>query len=432
VSDYDDDMRDLVQDIEAERYVLAAMMAHPSAIEAAAEAMEEESFFRPQHKIIFRTLVLMYAAGDRVDPVTLRVRLVEDGEGKALGADGLYTAGLFELPAVPAMMGAYVRAVIRCAVRRRMIELGTRMVSKARAGDVDEAALVDSGHQILDRVLTAGGGVTASMPVLGVDEVADSDDVADPVIEGLLNRYERVLCVGPPGSGKSVLSLQMAFTTAAGCGAFAHTTRHEPRQVMVMDFENPPHIVHRRFRTFREIAQGYPAWDSKHLGLLHKPGGVNLTASRDAYGVAQQIKASGASLVVAGPLYKMLSGTKRDLEAYDALSNFWDRMREDFGIALWLEAHPPFGAGLSAKRDMRPEGSNVWEKWPEFGVGLTHAPKKLGGGRGALVWGDFRGHREEGRPWPAWISRNRMPGSGWPWVANYDRGAGQRAFGDDA
>jgi hypothetical protein len=427
----DDAFSEPVHDIEAERYVLAAMMTHASAIEAAAQVLDPESFYRPHHQVIFRTLVLMMAAGESVDPVSLRSWLLKDGDGKALGADGLYTIELFGLPAVPAMMSTYARMVARCALRRRMVEIGTRMAMQARSSDVDEAALVERGHQALDEVMSGGAGSGMAMQVQSADEVADAPDIDTvPVIQGLLNRYERVLTVGPPGSGKSVLSLQMAFTTGAGIGAFNHSLRCEPQQVLVMDFENPPHIVQRRFRTFRNIAADYPGWDGKRVGLLHKPGGVNLTRPRDAYAVAQLIKRSGASLVVAGPLYKMISGSKRDLEAYDALANFWDRMREDFGIALWMEAHPPFGAGESAKREMRPEGSNVWEKWPEFGFGLQWASKKHDGAHGGLEWLGFRGEREEGRPWPLWITRNRMPGSGWPWVANYGPASGQRAFGD--
>jgi replicative DNA helicase len=418
----EDEFSEPVHDIEAERYTLAAMMMHPFATETAAEILEPASFYRPAHREIFQALIQMLAAGEHVDPVTLTAWLRTDGAGKALGADGLYVAGLFGLPAVPQAVESYARTVLKLAVRRAVIGIGSRLVAAGRVGDVDEGELVGRGHTLLDQVLTAGGGSGLDMPGMTADEFCDADDInADPLVPGLLYRQERVVVVGPEGGGKSILGLQMAFTTASGVHPFSHRPFGEPLKVAVVDLENPAHIVQRRFRTFRSIAANYPGWEGKNLTLLHKPGGLNLTSPRDAYGLAQLIRRTGADLVVAGPIYKMMAGMEVNLDRYAQVAAFWDRMREDYGIALWLEAHAPYGGG--GKREMRPEGSNLWAKWCEFGVSLNWGSKKHDGHRGGLDWTYFKGSREEGRGWPSWITRNQFPGAGWPWVANYERGA---------
>jgi replicative DNA helicase len=412
--DYDDSLP--VHDIEAERYCLAAMMNRPSEIGAAAEIMDSTAFFRPLHQDIFRVLVLMMVAGDKIDPVTVTSRMREE---KLLKGNDLYIAELYALP-VAGEAAFYAGVVLRHAVRRGVMELGSRMISHARAGDMDEALIVSRARDMLDQLMT-GAGSHDEMPLLTADEFCDSGDInADPLVPGLLYRMERAVVVGPEGAGKSILGLQMAFTTAAGVHPFQHSMQFDPLKVCAMDLENPPHIVQRRFRTFRGIAQGYPGWDGKNLTLLHKPGGVNLTNARESYQVAQAIKRSGAQLVVAGPIYKMFQGMESSLETYARLAAFWDKMREDLGVTLWLEAHAPYGAG--ARREMRPEGSNIWAKWCEFGVSLNWATKKHGG-RAGLDWRYFKGAREEGRPWPDWITRSRMPGRSWPWVANYDKAA---------
>lgn len=411
-----------VHDLEAEKYTLACMMLSPAATEEAAEMLDVDSFYRPAHRVLFRALVLMMAAGEPTDPVSLRAWLTEEGDMRTLGdgGRGLLLAELAGMPAAPAMVGRYARIVLRHAARRGMIEAGTQLIQHARTGDLDETTLVGRGHAILDRVLTAGGGSTTDMPGVTADEFCDADDInAEPLIPGLLYRMERVIIVGPEGAGKSILALQMAFASASGVHPFQHRVQTEPVKVLVVDLENPPHIVQRRFRTFRSIAANYAGWDGKNVTLLHKPGGLDLTSPRDSYGLAQLIKRSGAQLVVAGPIYKMLSGVDAEINAYAKVAAFWDRMREDHGITVWLEAHAPFGAG-GDKREMRPEGSNLWAKWPEFGVGLKWAKKNHGGANG-LEWTDFRGQRDAGRAWPSWITRNFHAGAGWPWNANYDR-----------
>jgi replicative DNA helicase len=417
----EEDFSEPVHNIEAERYILAAMMMHPSAIAAAAEILGEDSFYRPAHKVIFHAMVMMMVAGEHVDPMTLGEWLRSDGDAKALGEDGLYVAGLYGIPAVPAAVDSYARTVLKCAARRAVIELGTRMISTARIGDVNEAELVGRGHAILDQVLTGGGSSDLDMPGMTADEFCDADDInAEPLIPGLLYKMERVMVVGPEGAGKSILSLQMGFTAASGVHPFQHQVSTDPLKVLVVDLENPPHIVQRRFRTFRSIAANYPGWDGKNLTLLHKPGGLDLTSPRHAYGLAQMIKRSGAQLVVAGPVYKMMWGVKVDLEVIAQLAAFWDRMREDYGVTLWLENHAPYGAG-GGKREMRPEGSNLWAKWVEFGVSLNWAVKAHGGKESGLDWTYFKGQREEGRAWPSWITRDPAPGRTWPWKANYGR-----------
>jgi len=416
-----------VHDIPAELAVLACMIQSPVAVEAAGEMLDAENFYRGAHQEIFRTMVLMMAAGDQIDPVLLRARMAEDGTLKVLGdgGRGLLLSELAGMPVAHTMVSGYAQVVLKHAVRRAMVQAGVQLIQHGRAGDLDEAAAVERGHVLLDQVL-GGGSRPLDMPGMTADEFCDAPDInAEPLVPGLLNQMERVIVVGPPGSGKSILGLQMAFTTGAGVHPFQHqVTGNRPVTSCVLDLENPPDIVQRRFRTFRSIAMNYPGWNGKNIRLVHKPGGLNLTASRDAYGLAQFIKRNGIQLVIAGPIYKMLAGVKVDLDTYAQVAAFWDRMREDFGITLWLEAHAPFGAG-GRNREMRPEGSNLWEKWPEFGFGLKWATKAHGGRQG-LEWTDFRGRREEGRPWPSWITRNRLPGRGWPWIAQYEKTVFQR------
>jgi replicative DNA helicase len=78
------------------------------------------------------------------------------------------------------------------------------------------------------------------------------------------------------------------------------------------------------------------------------------------------------------------------------------------GITMILETHSPHGSSASG-RDLRPFGSSVWLRWPEFGIGLRPVdPSNSSAGVDVEHW---RGPRDV-RPWP-----NRlMRGKRWPWT----------------
>jgi hypothetical protein len=47
-------------------------------------------------------------------------------------------------------------------------------------------------------------------------------------------------------------------------------------------------------------------------------------------------------------------------------------IRDVYNCALWLEHHAPLGT--AGQRDLRPFGSAVWSRWPEFGLALMPDP----------------------------------------------------------
>ena len=80
-----------------------------------------------------------------------------------------------------------------------------------------------------------------------------------------------------------------------------------------------------------------------------------------------------------------------------------DRIRELYGVALWLEHHAPLGNSLSG-RDLRPMGSAVWMRWPEFGYALSPDPTAP---RPEYEVKQWRGPRDD-RAWPARLRRGSL------------------------
>src|SRR5215472_8550939 len=407
-------MPDDPHDIEAERYVLASMMQTPAAIGEAAELLEPDQFYRPAHQVTFRAMVVMMAAGVRADPVTVRDWLTQDEDMRALGSDGaLYLAGLMEVPANAQSVTHYARLVL-AAARRRVI-----LAETARIGAVVRQEITDPDEVLgrLDEWMedVRRGGVAGRLH-WGMDRKAVHERVSKlpPVVPGLIHAQDRVVVVATEGRGKTTLAHQVAFAVAAGIHPFQWQTRIEPQRVLIVDLENPDELLDRRFEYLATVAARYPGWSEDHLAYHLDVGGIDIGRASDAFAFNDLIRRHALALVVCGPIYKMIRPRDEgdSLSAHLRLSEFFDRMRSRHGCAIWLEAHAPIGSG-GPNRIMRPEGSNIWSKWPEFGLAL-HKGTKAHGGESGVEIGRFRGHRDQTRQWPVALMRH---GGGWPWQA---------------
>ena len=413
----------LLCDIEAEQYVLAAMMMHPSAIEESTERLDPDHFYRPSHQVLYRSIVAMYAAGEHVDPVTLRAWVQADGNWRSLGgeADGsMYLAKLFALPANPQSAGYYARIIHGWAVRRAMMEISEKIRCDAMNAAIAPEQTLAHAELELRRAVLGGRKLTRTY---NADEFLDLEfPGSDFVVPGLLGRQERVVVVGGEGAGKTMMSHQLAYATAAGVHPFAlRRTPIPPMRVLILDFENPEPLLQRRLARLRDVAASYPGWDPSRLILHAQPRGADLTDSRAVYALWQVIKDSAPDLIVAGPVYKLVGdlGEDQRLLGHRKVAAFFDQVRSRANCCVWLETHAPYGGGRDGKRELRPEGSNIWAKWPEFGLSLTRGSRRAG--PNGLEIGQYRGHREEGRTWPSFLTRNMSWGSGgWPWTSNWD------------
>jgi replicative DNA helicase len=246
-----------------------------------------------------------------------------------------------------------------------------------------------------------------------VDFLALTGRSTEPVIDGLLDHQERFIVVGGEGSGKTTALHQMAFALAAGQHPFCGD-QIKPGRALIIDLENPVEILKRRFRKLRDHAMGYPGWDDANIGILARPGGIDLTSPGQAFKLAEVIRLAQPDLIIAGPIYKMLPGGEAAEWHHTTVTRFWDVMRARYDCAIGLETHAPMQSGGNGERIMRPLGSGVWSRWPEFGLTLASS------GKHTLALKRFRGDREEGRSWPDKLVRNGQ--GGWPWAAVYPPG----------
>ena len=226
----------------------------------------------------------------------------------------------------------------------------------------------------------------------------DADDSYDWVIPGLLERTDRVIFVAAEGAGKTMMARQVAILTAYGLHPF--TRAKIPRmKTLTIDLENPTRIIRRKSKSIMDAAERH-ARDKKkpEAHIVIKPSGMNLLKSEDRVRFEQVIETHQPDLLFIGPLYKSFidPGGRNSESVATEIIMFLDYIRETYGCALWMEQHAPLGNSASG-RDLRPFGSAVWSRWPEFGLSMER--DVTGGGPNIFKIGSFRGDRDE-RQWP--------------------------------
>lgn len=240
--------------------------------------------------------------------------------------------------------------------------------------------------------------------------VSETDvDNYDWLIPGLLERRERVIVVAAEGVGKTMLARQVAITTACGVQPFSFQ-RMPPITTLTVDLENPERIIRRSSRTIMHASKGMGFCMEPRAHLVIKPDGLNLLDAGDRFLLESYMEQVKPDLLVMGPLYKSFldPGNKTSEAVAIDVVKYLDSLRVFFDCALWLEHHAPLGESQTS-RNLRPFGSAVWSRWPEFGLALQQDPTSVG----EYVYDvkHFRGERDE-RYWPVKMRRGKS--GKWP------------------
>lgn len=196
----------------------------------------------------------------------------------------------------------------------------------------------------------------------------------DWIIPDLIERQDRTIVVAGEGAGKTMLARQIALMTAMGTHPFT-LAKMKPIRTLFVDLENPQRIIRRTSKKIMEETMRLRPAMSIPAHLYSKPDGVNLLNKDDRVILETKIQQTEPDLVCIGPIYKMYidPGGRTAESVTTEVAMFLDYLRSTYNCALWLEHHAPHGTSDSS-RHLRPIGSSVWQRWPEFGIALTPDP----------------------------------------------------------
>jgi hypothetical protein len=394
------------RDAWTERTVVGGLLAAETV--PAEVSLSRELFFDPHLREVAAACMALSTSGKPCDPVAVRTELLRCGlRGQVI--DGAWLVELMQAGCLLSQVGFYVRTLRELAVRRDLIVAATRALQAAAnpgSDPFDVAALL----QIDASVIAEAGDPTPPPATVDGADFVDGDLSFDWLMPGLLERGDRFLITGGEGSGKSVLSRQIAVTAAAGVHPFTGD-RIEPVKVLLVDLENGTRHLRRALRALWDHAAaiGRPVQRGM-LTVESRPSGIDLTGMEDRLWLRRLCEHARPGLLVIGPLYRMHATDMNAEEPARLLTRTIDEIRASVGCAVVLETHAPHGVSGQV-RNLRPVGSSLFRRWPEFGYGLRQQDED-GTVMSLVAW---RGARDE-RDFPTELARGGP--QEWPWAPN--------------
>ena len=292
-------------------------------------------------------------------------------------------------------------AVREAATRRRVTETLTRALSHIEKRPVNEVLA-----SLAADIGVAEAHVSSGVGTIGFDDLIDTpDDVRPWIMPSMLRTNERIIITGPEGGGKSVLVAQLCLGASMGVNTMSTALdSHEPMRVLMLDVENDRLQVRNNMRKvyphLRELSGRDPMieWVDKR--------DIDLSNPVEQQQIIKLAKEKQPDLMYMGSLYRLAPEGEKVDAAFNSVSRTVDRIRAETGASVLLEAHA--GHGLQNDRNgMRPYGSSMWMRWPEFGFGMVRHRQS-----GNILLKNWRGHRSDDREWPIGLRR----GSVLPWV----------------
>lgn len=392
-------------DHAAERALLGAALVASQAIEAAGTMLGTEDFDSDAHGAIWKAICHLHAHSHTVEIVTVANQLAADGyRGDQFTTQALATM-VAETPSI-SNARRYAEIILAHKTRHRLI-LASQQIAEAAWDTLDGGEALDKARAILNRIDLPSGDTE---PDATWTEFMESTDTEYRwLVPDFLERQDRLLITAGEGAGKSILCAQIGFMVAAGIHPWTQRPI-EPANVAIIDLENSPRMLTRRLGAMRKAASMAGAIvEPSRLRVHARPEGLDLTKRHDRRWLIDRCLANRTDLLIIGPAYRMSSGVSErgDIGGEDqarTVTRALDEIRSTCDVTLVMETHAPHGGNYG--RDLRPFGSSVWLRWPEFGIGLRKEDDDR------YLVEHWRGPRDR-RTWPTALQRRRQ----WPWTA---------------
>lgn len=136
------------QAVEAERAVLGAMMLGVEAIGKVVEVLDETCFYRDSNRRVFEAIISLYQKSEPADLVTVREELKSAGHLESAGGE-LYLTELLDEVTTTANVEYYARIILESAIKRKMINTLTSVISDAYDASEEAVDLLDKAEQTI-------------------------------------------------------------------------------------------------------------------------------------------------------------------------------------------------------------------------------------------------------------------------------------------
>ena len=116
-------------DLDAERSVLGAVLIDSGSINLVAEFLKAEHFYSREHQLVYLAMITLFEKQQPIDVVTIQDELKKTDSLKSIGGKN-YLSDLINAVPTSAYIEQYGRIVKNHFVKRRLIQMSSRLVEK--------------------------------------------------------------------------------------------------------------------------------------------------------------------------------------------------------------------------------------------------------------------------------------------------------------
>jgi replicative DNA helicase len=217
--------RPLPHNKEAEAAVLAGILLRNEALSDVVALIDDEAFYVPAHKAVFRAMSKLADRGQPIDPVTLEHQLrATDELGLVGGLEGL--GKLADRYASSHHVASHAELVRQTASIRRLVQTASDIADEGREGVEDVNEFIDNAERRLLEVNQAGrvGGYRSAKDLIhGVFEnITERAKLKNPItgvptgfhkldeMTGGMQPGDLIILAARPSMGKTALALNLA------------------------------------------------------------------------------------------------------------------------------------------------------------------------------------------------------------------------------
>lgn len=181
------------QAIELEASVLGAMMIDKKAINTIVEYLPSVAFYKPEHIIIYSSILEMYRSNIQIDLLTVADFLKAKGDLQKVGGE-VYLINLTQKVASSAHIDTHGRIILQMYVKREIIYISNKMM----VSSYDETSDI---FEILDNAYTQVNNVSE---LIHAKNEREFKDIKKEVLEKAVKLHNKEIEAGIPTPIKSL------------------------------------------------------------------------------------------------------------------------------------------------------------------------------------------------------------------------------------
>ncbi len=218
--------RILPSNIEAEKALLASILASPDAMYEAFSRLLSSDFYQPSHQVIYEAMINLNKIGKAVDLVTLSEKLLKEDKISIAGGIG-YVAEISDFISTPSIAENYIEIIKEKSILRQIIWLSNETAAEGFSGKLSAEELLAKAEQGLFNIASYKLQTELTPVSNFADELAheieDLHKSKGKNIAGISTGFTKldmltsgfqkgdlIIIAGRPGMGKTAFSLNIA------------------------------------------------------------------------------------------------------------------------------------------------------------------------------------------------------------------------------